>query len=163
MRNWSYGINSLYRTASIWLEEGPWWVFLLDRIVEFLCEIAPPIRFPSIKLRLKNKEDIEFYGSEHTTWRDWYGDFNQFFHLAIHEPVFRFCQKRINTKCIEIDYNKAKELFYLEDKGFWDKEEKIAKEIIEEEKNKEVTVADLVEKAIEEWIDRIEIIEKLAK
>jgi len=38
---------------------------------------------------------------------------------------------------IEIDYNKAKELFYLEDKGFWDKEEKIAKEIIEEEKNKE--------------------------
>ena len=28
---------------------------------------------------------------------------------------------------------------------------------------KGVTVADLVEKAIEEWIDRIEIIEKLAK
>ena len=28
---------------------------------------------------------------------------------------------------------------------------------------KGVTVADLAEKAIEEWIDRIEIIEKLAK
>jgi len=91
MRTWSYGINSLYKKASIWLDEGPWWVFLLDKIVEFLCEIVPPIRFPNIKLRLKNKEDIDFYGGEWTTWRDWYGDLSEFFHITVHEPVFKFC------------------------------------------------------------------------
>jgi len=131
MRNWSYGINSYYKTATIWLEEGPWWIFLLDRIIEFLCEIIPPIKFPNLKLRLKNKEDIEFYGSEWTTWREWYGDLNEFFHVTVHESIFRFCQRRINYKHIDIDYSEARELFYLEDKDFWDEEERIAKEMIE--------------------------------
>lgn len=40
MKTWSYGINSYYKTATIWLEEGPWWIFLLDRIVEF-CPANP--------------------------------------------------------------------------------------------------------------------------
>jgi len=73
MRTWSYGINSIYKKASIYLEESSWWVFVLDRSIEFLCDIVPSIPLPKIKIRLKDKEDIEFNGdSEWTTWREWF-------------------------------------------------------------------------------------------
>lgn len=119
MKSWSCGINSIYKKASIYLEEAPCWVFLVDRIVEFFCDLMPLIFLPKIKMRLKDKEDIEFNGgSEWTTLRDWYGDLRQVFHCFVHMPVFDFCQKRIRRKSIEIDYNRAKEIFYEEDKKF---------------------------------------------
>ena len=123
MKNWSYGINSIYKKANIYLEEAPWWVFLVDRIVEFLCDLTPSISLPKIKMRLKSREDIEFNGgSDWTTLRAWYGDLSQVFHCFVHMPVFNFCQKRFSCKSIEIDYSKAKEMFYGEDKEFWDTE-----------------------------------------
>ena len=123
MKSWSYGINSIYKRASIYLEEAPWWIFAVDRFAEFLCDLVPPIPLPKIKVRLKDRQDIEFNGeNEWTTLRDWYGDLNQVFHCFVHLPVFDFCQKRTNCKPMEIDYNKARETFYKEDKEFWDKE-----------------------------------------
>jgi hypothetical protein len=37
---------------------------------------------------------------------------------------FDFCQKKIRCESIDIDYDKAKEIFYEEDKEFWDRERK---------------------------------------
>lgn len=126
MKNWSYGINSIYKTTRIYLEEAPWWVFTVDRIVEFLCDLVPPVPLPRIRMKLKHSEDIEFNGrNERTTLRDWYGDLSQGFHCFVHLPVFNFCQKRIRGKSIEIDYSKAREMFYEQDKEFWDKEKEI--------------------------------------
>ncbi len=123
MKSWSYGINSIYNKANIYLEEASWWVFTIDRITEFLCDLTPSISLPKIKMRLKSGEDIEFNGgSDWTTLRDWYGDLSQVFHCFVHMPVSDFCQKRIKRKSMEIDYNRAKEMFYGEDKEFWDKE-----------------------------------------
>ncbi len=123
MKNWSYGINSIYKKANIYLEQAPWWVFTIDRIVEFLCNLSPPIPLPKIKMRLKDREDIELNGGGNwTTLRDWYGDLSQVFHCFVHMPVFDFCQKRIKCKSTEIDYARAKRMFYEEDKKFWDKE-----------------------------------------
>jgi len=123
MKSWSYGVNSIYKKANIYLEEAPWWVFWVDRIAEFLCDFAPPISLPKMKVRLKSRENIEFNGGdEWTTLRDWYGDLRQVFHCFVHMPVFDFCQKRIRSKSIEIDYNLARRMFYEEDKKFWDKE-----------------------------------------
>ena len=122
MKSWGYGINSVYKEANLYLEEAPWWVFATDRIAESLCDLIPPIPLPKRKRRLKNKEDIEFNGgSEWTTLRDWYGDLSQVFHCFAHIPVFDFCQKRIKRKFIEISYDRAKEMFYEQDKEFWDK------------------------------------------
>jgi len=123
MKSWSYGINSIYKKANIYLEEAPWWAFLIDRIAEFLCDLIPPIPLPKIKMRLKDREDIEFNGgSEWTTLRDWYGHLSQVFHSFVHMPVFDFCQKRIKRKSMETDYNRAKEMFYEGVKELWDKE-----------------------------------------
>ena len=126
MKTWSYGINTIYKKANIYLEEASWWVFALDRTIEFLCDLIPPLSLPKIKIRLKDREDIEFNGrSEWTTWREWHGDLNQLFHCFVHMPIFDFCQKRIRCKFIEIHYDKAKNIFYEEDKKFWDNESKI--------------------------------------
>jgi len=86
----------------------------------------PSIPLPNVKIRLKNREDIEFNeDSEWTTWREWYGDLSQLFHCSVHMPIFDFCQSRIRCKFIEIDYDKSKEMFYEEDKEFWDGEREI--------------------------------------
>jgi len=123
MRKWGYGINSIHRTAHIHIEESSRWVFAIDRTIEWLCGIIPHIRFPKVKMRLKDAEDIEFNdGSKWTTLQDWYGDTSQFFHLRVHVPVFNFCYGKIKCKSIEIDYDQAREMFYESDKKFWDEE-----------------------------------------
>jgi hypothetical protein len=77
--------------------------------------------FLSQKLNPKDAEEIEFNdGSKWATLQDWYGDTSQFFHLHVHLPIFNFCQSRIKFKSIEIDYDRAREMFYESDKKFWD-------------------------------------------
>ena len=120
MRNWTYGINSYYRTAHISLETAPLIIFAIERVSEFMCDIIPPIPLPDIKFRLKDKDSIKFNQSEWTTVREWYGDLSQLFHSVIHMPIFNFCWDRIESKYIEVDYDKLKEMFYEEDKEFFD-------------------------------------------
>lgn len=123
MKSWSYGINSLYKQASIYLEQAPLCVFAAERVAEFLCDLMPPIPLPNIKKRLKHRADIDINGGEEwTTWQEWYGDLSQVFHCFVHVPIFDFCQKRIKGKVLEIDYQRAKDMFYEEDKEFWDRE-----------------------------------------
>ena len=123
MKSWNYGINSLYKTASIDLRTGSWWIFYLGRTVEFCCDLVLPIPLPTVKKRLTDQEDIEQNAGNHwTTWKEWYGDFSQLFHCFVHMPVFNFCERMIQTKNVEIDYDKLKEMFYEEDKAFWDEE-----------------------------------------
>jgi len=128
MKTWTYGINSLYRTASIDLQAGPWWA-ALDRAVEWCCDCAPAIPLPNVKLRRRDPEDIEMNdGHQWTTWKEWYGDLSQLFHCFVHMPVFNYCQRRIRSRIVELDYDRAKEMFYEEDKKFWDEEQKLIKD-----------------------------------
>jgi hypothetical protein len=108
MRKWSYGINSYHKTANIYVDDAPWLIFALERSIEFICDVIPSIPFPKVKMRLKDPDDIEFIGSEWTTWKDWYGDLNQYFHLLVHSPVFYYCQGRMKTKFVDITYDKAR-------------------------------------------------------
>ena len=123
MKTWSYGINSLYKTASIDLRAGPWWVFALERTAELCCDMVPTIPLPSAKKRLRDQEDIELNGGNPwTTWKEWYGDFSQLFHCFVHIPIFNFCERIVQSRIVELDYDKVKEMFYEEDKRFWDEE-----------------------------------------
>lgn len=122
MRRWSYGINSLQNKASIYIDEGPWWAFVLDDLAEAICDIIPSIPFPKAKLKLKDPDDIEFHGGQWTTWKEWYGDLNQYFHLSAHNPVFEFCQNMIKTKSVDITYDQARDMFYERDRRFFDQE-----------------------------------------
>lgn len=120
MKSWSYGINNFHKTASISLETAPWHIFAIERIAEFICDNVPPIPLPNIKFRLKDKDSIKWNQSEWTTVREWYGDLRSLFCSKIHIPILTFCLDRIETKRIEIDHDKLKEMFYKEDKKFFD-------------------------------------------
>lgn len=123
MKTWSYGINSLYKTASIDLRTGPWWVFVLERTAELCCDMGPSIPLPGARKRLRDQEDIELNGGNPwTTWKEWYGDLSQLFHCFVHIPIFNFCERMVQSRIVELDYEKIKEMFYEEDKGFWDEE-----------------------------------------
>jgi hypothetical protein len=130
MKTWSYGINSLYKTASIDLQTGPWWVFALGRTAELCCDLAPSIPLPGAKKRLKDQEDIELNGGNPwTTWKEWYGDLSQLFHCFVHIPIFNFCERRIQSRNVELGYDKVKEMFYEEDKSFWEEEQALTQDL----------------------------------
>ena len=125
MKSWTYAINSYYKTAHISLQTAPWPIFAIERITEFICDIIPPLPLPDIKFRLRDKFSIECNdGQEWTTIREWYGDLSQLFHSMIHIPVFDFCRNKIKDKRIDFDYDKLKEMFYKENKEFWDESER---------------------------------------
>ena len=129
MKTWTYGINSLYKTASIDLRAGLWWAFVLERMVEWCCDCTPDIPLPNVKLRLRDPEDIEMNdGHQWTTLKEWYGDLSQLFHCFVHMPVFNYCQRWIRSRIVELDYDRAKEMFYEEDKKFWDEERELIKD-----------------------------------
>ena len=129
MKKWDYGINSYHKTAQIHVDEAAWWVFALDNLIEFICDIMPSIPFPKVKLRLRDPEDIEINESEWTTWKDWYGDLNQHFHLFVHCPVFEYCNKKMKSQSVDITYEKAREMFYDSDRKFFERAEVIGDEM----------------------------------
>lgn len=139
MKTWRYGINSVYETAFIDLQNGPWWVFGLERMAEWCCDGIPDIPLPKLKLRLRDPEDIEANdGHQWTTWKAWYGDLSQLFHCFVHIPVFNYCQRRVCSRFVELDYDGVKEMFYDEDKEFWDEEQSLIKDqhdLISEERS----------------------------
>ena len=97
--------------------------------IEWCCDLAPTIPLSNVKMRLRDPEDIEPNGGHQwTTWKEWYGDLSRLFHGFVHMPVFNFCQRRIRSRIVELDYDKAKEMFYEEDKKFWDKEQELIKD-----------------------------------
>lgn len=67
--------------------EAPWYVFLIDAAGCHVCDWVPPIPFPSIKMR---DEDGEL-----TTWREYWGDFRQWWHCVIHDPLLQWADARI--------------------------------------------------------------------
>jgi len=136
MRVWHYGANSYHKTAHIVADDAPWYIFLLDRIVECICGMIPSIPLPKIKMKL-NKEDTNFIGHEFTTWKEWYGDTNQWFCLNVHMPVFYYCNSKKKVHIIPVDYKKLKEVFYESSKEWWDHEIKIAEEMIADDKEDE--------------------------
>ena len=125
MKKWSYGINSYYKTASIYLEEAPWYLMLLQDTTERICDLMSYWNIPLIG-RIKITKDSEIY-----TISEYYGGMKDLFHCFVDTPISNFCWKRTKTKIISIEWEKAKELFYEEDKEFWDKE-------IKSEENEEV-------------------------
>ncbi|MFP4526618.1 MAG: hypothetical protein ACLFNL_09520 [Bacteroidales bacterium] len=98
MKTWIYTANSYYKTASYILEEGPWWSFALEWLVETICESlwVIPIPFGS---KIKTQD---------CTAKEYYGDISGVFHVYICMPVTVFCYKKRQETRIETDYEQLK-------------------------------------------------------
>ena len=102
MRRWSIGINDYYFTASIWLEDAPWYIFVIEYVIQFICNCIPRIPLPRIKIIRGNKE---------TTLKDWYGTTEDLFHAFICGPVVEWCYKKINMESVDCPYYFLKKKF----------------------------------------------------
>ena len=137
MKRWGYCINSYHKTANIYCEIAPFYIFWLEGIVQNICGyLIPAIPFLKIPLRLKDDE-LEWNDDKRwTTYKDWYGDLSQWFHAFVDMPVFNFCNKFEKHYSIDVPYHKLRKSFYKIDKEFFDQEEQSAKEMREEERKK---------------------------
>jgi len=120
MKNWSYGINSLYKSGTLILEESAWYIFAIERGVEWICDHTPAIPLPSIPIK-----DCD---GEETTLKDYYGDTQQLFCSEVHIPIYQWAQDKKQIVFMESSYDILREKFYDKDKKFFDDEEKIGEE-----------------------------------
>ena len=102
MRRWSIGTNDYYFTSSIYLQEAPWQIFAIERIMDFICHYFPRIPLPEIKI---------IRHSEKYTLRSYYGTTGDLFHVYVHDPVFQWCCRKIKEESIHFPFEELKKLF----------------------------------------------------
>lgn len=114
MTSWCYGINSLYETGHISLEEGPWWAFAIEQLSLFICDHFPRIALPAVPMTTKD--------GERTTWQEWYGTLGDLWHLYVDEPVWFWARSKFSETLVELPYNDIRAMFYDRDREFFDEE-----------------------------------------
>lgn len=114
MQRWFLATNSYRKTASVFLEEAPWYIFALENVTFKICSLVPHIYIPFTD-RIKIKDDD---GEVYTIY-EYYGDLNCLFHSFVCAPITSYCFSKTNTKHVEITWDKLKEL----DEELWTKGE----------------------------------------
>ena len=101
MKTWTYATNSYYKTATYILEEGPWYSFFIEHLIQTLCDAFSvlPIPFGS-KIKIK---DEEVY-----TLNEYYGSLGSIFHVYVCDPVSIFCYKKRKETYINVNYEQLK-------------------------------------------------------
>ena len=144
MKHWSYGINSYHRTASLLLNEAPWYVFFIEWLFDGIlsCVHVPKIPFPNILPSKRNKiedcacKNMAKQCEDHDqlyTLQEWYGDLGQWYHVNVCSPITEWAQKRVKSIDFEVDYDVLVQKFSV-DKAYFDEQERLADEWRKEEK-----------------------------
>ena len=108
MRRWSVGINNYYFTSHIYLDEAPWYVFVVEYIIQTICSYIPRIPLPNIKI---------IRDGEETTLKEWYGSTSDLFHIFICSPICEWCFKKTEIKDFQFPYEVLKKSFPKSFKG----------------------------------------------
>jgi hypothetical protein len=113
MRTFSIGVNNYWHTASIVLDEVPAPLYYLERFIEFICDIIPPIPLPPIPIKLSDKYDADWTDNKdgRTNLKDWYGDIQQLFHLYVCTNAHNLVWKYTESTVINLPYQFLKERF----------------------------------------------------
>lgn len=135
MRDWGIATNDYWYTASVFLEDKPWYLFALERTVMFVCDRLRVLDF--IKLG-----------------KDW--SISSLFHVHVCMNVTNFVWERTNSKYIELPYFFLKERFpECFDEEMWGDEDD------EDRKNNEKTTRTLDKRfrdayitTVEDWLKR---------
>ena len=102
MKKWNIATNNFYFTGSVHLEEAPFYIFTIEYITNYVCELIPDIPLPKIKI---------IRGGEKTNLREYYGCISDIFHVYVHVPISKWCDEKIKITRIEFPYKMLKELF----------------------------------------------------
>jgi len=106
MRQWFIGTNDYWFTATIYLEETPWYLVIFNDLVMQICGFLGRLSIPLPK-----------------KWREYYGDLGDVFHLFVCDPVSQYVWKKTEVKRISLPYFFLKERFPEEfEHSDWDEE-----------------------------------------
>ena len=100
MRDYSIGTNNLYKTASVFLEEGPFWAFWGRDLTWLFCDLIPPIPFPKIGKIVDDEGEVY-------NWRTWYGDLGSWWCVSIDQGLYFWFNKFIKMKSVNVKYYTA--------------------------------------------------------
>lgn len=111
IRSWNIAINNhpKWRLGTVLVVEQPLWLAVLEWFIDYVlgygCYVFHWIKLPSF-LKLTDE------GHEYT-WREYYGDVGDLYHLYVFGPIFQWYYRRPGRKeyCVEIGYDKLKDIF----------------------------------------------------
>ena len=125
MRRISYAINGYHRTASIMIEYANPFVFLINKVADFVCGyLIPPLPLPNFNI-VKEGEPY--------TIKEYYGNLSSLFCCLIHYPISNWCDKKTEGYMIPIDYDELRRACYDKEENFWKDVEERAREIKEDD------------------------------
>jgi hypothetical protein len=108
MRRWTVGFNDYWYTASIWLEETPWYLVLAEWAVSWVCFALHYIPVPK-------------------KWREDYGSLGGLFHVYVCASVTQFVWDRTKTTTVRLPFFMLRKMFPKEaeliDEDFWEDDE----------------------------------------
>ncbi len=145
MKRWSIGINSYHKTAHVVLEELPLYVSLIEKANDRFCGFINSylaISFPNIFPKKRDPiedcvcKNLEIKCDNHDklyTLKEWYGDLGQFWCGHVCQNIFGWCWSKTKCTSLDITYDKCKELFYEDNKEYFDEQEKQAEEMRKED------------------------------
>lgn len=107
MKRWGIGTNNYFFTGGIYLDESEWYIFLIERIILFICDYFPSFSLPSFIY----KYDMD---GEKYSLKEYYGTTQDLFHIFICEPISTWCFKKTKTTYIHFPYEMLKEKFPVE-------------------------------------------------
>ncbi len=95
MTRWGIGINNFWFTGSVILEEAPWYIFIIESCISWICHFIPPIPLPKIKIKIDG---------EVTNLYDYYGTTADLFHVFVCDPIQQWCFRKIKNDWIHFPY-----------------------------------------------------------
>lgn len=112
MKNWEYGANSYFKTAFYILEEGPWYSFMIENIMNYIIDHSPDIPIP-FGSKIKIKDD--FFNEEQIfNIKEYYGYLNDLVFCFIFNPMYQWCFSKRIINSIDVDYETLKKEKYHE-------------------------------------------------
>lgn len=104
MKRWTIGTNNYFFTGGIYLDEAEWYIFLLEYVIQCICDHFPSFSLPSF-IYIHDDEDNKY------SLKEYYGTTQQLFHIFICEPISTWCFNKTSMTHICFPYDMLKEIF----------------------------------------------------
>lgn len=127
MKTWEYGINDYHGKGDVECIEQPWWLALIDWLGDHAApEWTYKVKFPEIFKRRWDPEDEKLY-----TLGEYWGTLGDWLCCYAVNGILGWVYKHPRRKvvCIELGYERTKELFYQDDPSFFEESEAISAEL----------------------------------
>lgn len=118
MERWHVGVNGYFGSASIYRQSGPWWSFVIERVMwqasHALHTLIGWIPLPGLLTKRQIVDDGETY-----TWGEWHGTkLGQLFWL-VETPIFDWCVQHRRVVHILLSFQQVRDAFGDEAPAHW--------------------------------------------